>query len=402
MFPSNESFLTSVCVIAMKQALIALNEERYADALQLLAKADQACLPQQCIAYTRALCYVGSKDMPAALYELERAIQVDDRYMDALILKAKLLWETGQTLAGNNEMWKAHAVDHRHPDVDEFLRRMKGSSDEYYMLATRDIFLGDVKRAFQHLQVALEFDHNSTKVLLLKAGLYRRQKQFEDALRELELATKRMHEENLQEEVNRQISLTYNDMALHLFKDRLYEDAIVLLNEAIAFDKKEVDFYISRADCFRELKKYQQALADYHFCLELQPSHAEVENRLAYIHNALGVDLYNEGRYEQAQVEFTRAIHYRPQNAEFFVNRARAAYHSADMDQAFRDYKNAVAIDPYHAEAQTWLEQFLPTKPSAALPPGSGMLDRTQHLHIKSPNATRKPPKGVTVARSPR
>lgn len=57
-----------------------------------------------------------------------------------------------------------------------------------------------------------------TKLLLLRASIHRERRDFDQALSDLEKASKFMYAEGLENDVTTQIGLTYNDMGSSLFQ----------------------------------------------------------------------------------------------------------------------------------------------------------------------------------------
>ena len=94
---------------------------------------------------------------------------------------------------------------------------MKPRADEYYKKAVRLIFEGNKEIAYENIKRGLELFHDMSKLLLLRASLYRQEKDYENALNDLEKASKFMFAEGLENEVKTQIGLTYNDMGSSLF-----------------------------------------------------------------------------------------------------------------------------------------------------------------------------------------
>lgn len=63
-----------------------------------------------------------------------------------------------------------------------------------------------------------------------------------------------------------------------------------------------------------------------------------------------GLDYSNKGMYDEAIVEFTKAISSNPRNAVAFYNRGLAYHKNRRSDEAFSDYSTAIEIDPHNSE----------------------------------------------------
>ena len=66
------------------------------------------------------------------------------------------------------------------------------------------------------------------------------------------------------------------------------------------------------------------ALTDYKQALELDPTNWDVSCRAAVVHCELGVELFSKCSYEEAEKQFTSALHYNPKVSRFYLCRARA------------------------------------------------------------------------------
>jgi tetratricopeptide (TPR) repeat protein len=118
-----------------------------------------------------------------------------------MILKGKLLWSIDKIDEGNEMFWATHAIDPDHHEIVEFLSIMKPRAEEYYKKATKFIFEGNKMMAFEAIKKGLEMFHDMSKLLLLRASLYRQQRDYEQALNDLERASKFMFAEKLEHDV---------------------------------------------------------------------------------------------------------------------------------------------------------------------------------------------------------
>ena len=88
-------------------------------------------------------------------------------------------------------------------------------------------------------------------------------------------------------------------MGSQYFSRQMYENAITLFNEALKFIPGDSGVFTNRGDSYRELMKYNLALADYHHALDDQNGdEIKIKPRLALTHNAIGVSCYNSKDYE--------------------------------------------------------------------------------------------------------
>ena len=103
-----------------------------------------------------------------------------------------------------------------------------------------------------------------------------------------------MYAEGLENDVTDQIGLTYNDMGTSLFKKTRYQEALTILNEALNFMPSDSGIHLNRGDTYRELKRYNLALSDYHYALDLGGDSSLIKARLSLTHYALGAEQFNK------------------------------------------------------------------------------------------------------------
>ena len=147
------------------------------------------------MAYIRA----GNKEL--AFLEIEKCLERDPYNVEVMILKGKLQWSVDKIEEGNEMFWAAHAVDPEHHEVVEFLSIMKPRAEEYYKKATKFIFEGNRHLAMDSINKGLDLFHDMSKLLLLRASLNRQAKDYEQALNDLEKASKFMFAEKLEHDV---------------------------------------------------------------------------------------------------------------------------------------------------------------------------------------------------------
>lgn len=97
--------------------------------------------------------------------------------------------------------WQAHSLEPQHSEIVEFLQIMKPRAEEYYKKATKFIFEDNKAMALDSIKKGLDTFHDMTKLLLLRASIHRKDKDYESALNDLEKASKFMFAEGLESDV---------------------------------------------------------------------------------------------------------------------------------------------------------------------------------------------------------
>ena len=95
-------------------------------------------------------------------------------------------------------------------------------------------------------------------------------------------------------------------MGTSLFKKYRFNEALTILNEALNFLPLDPGIHLNRGDTYRELKRYNLALSDYHYAIDLGGSAATIKARLSLTHYALGAQCYNQQDFDGANIEFSR------------------------------------------------------------------------------------------------
>lgn len=319
--------------------------------------------------YLRALTFISIGERSMALKELEQCLvdSTSPLALEAYILKAKILWALQREHEGNAAMWLAFKLNPQHAEVQEFLKIVKPKLEEWHAKATTSIFDQNYEKALYCITKGFEVWPDSSRLLLLRAFVYRQQGNFEGALTELEKATRNMDYEQVTSKLKEQIGLTYNDMGQRLYSQELYQEAITLFNEALTYISTEPGCYVNRGDCYRQLSQYDLALADYNTALEMDGGSKDLKMRLALVYYSRGYQFLYRNDPEGAIIELSRSIFYEHSVADFYVQRATAYLRIQDTQKAFEDVKSALRINPSHTDAKTLLESFK-TKTTSSLP----------------------------------
>jgi tetratricopeptide (TPR) repeat protein len=159
-------------------------------------------------------------------------------------------------------------------------------------------------------------------------------------------------------------------------KARDWESADAHFSEAIQgalpFWSDKAKAYIWRGVSRSELKKYDEAIADFNEAIRLDPNNAmayrnrgathgrkgELEQALTDLGEAIrldpndplapydrGVVYYKKGEYDLAIADLGEAIRLKPNDAKAYWARGRAFAKKGDADQSKRDQQRAVDLD---------------------------------------------------------
>lgn len=123
---------------------------------------------------------------------------------------------------------------------------------------------------------------------------------------------------------------------------------------AIELQPNEPYLYQARGEVYRELSRYEDAVADFTMAIRLEP-------RDAQLYHARGTAWFGLHRQDEAIDDFTAAIELIPAHAGYFLSRG-LSYKNQDMyDRAVEDFNEAVKLDPndeslYRYLGECWVE----------------------------------------------
>jgi Tfp pilus assembly protein PilF len=135
----------------------------------------------------------------------------------------------------------------------------------------------------------------------------------------------------------------------------LNNTAMASCNDALASKlmvKDRVATLVNRGTLEAAALNIDAALADYDAALALRPQMADV-------HLDRGAALMRADRYDQARAEFDKALAMGTKSAHIaYLDRGMAEEKSGDVSAAYRDYKQALVVNPNFQEARAELSRF--------------------------------------------
>ena len=102
--------------------------------------------------------------------------------------------------------------------------------------------------------------------------------------------------------------------------------------------------YYNRGVAYKNEGRYDRAIADYTKAIKLDPKHA-------YAYHNRGIAYGDKGDYDHAIADYTQAIKLNPNYARAYYNRGIAYGEKGDYDRAIADYDTAIRLNPKYALA---------------------------------------------------
>jgi tetratricopeptide (TPR) repeat protein len=140
--------------------------------------------------------------------------------------------------------------------------------------------------------------------------------------------------------------------------------AINYYSEALKWEEGAANVLLARGDCSAAIHRYEDALNDYKKVLSLEEHHRGALERLCLLHDHWGGLLYNEGKYDLAEAEFSKAIHYDEENPTVFYHRALSRLMLQQPELAVRDVLSCRNLGTADPEILKMIAQFAPGKPT--------------------------------------
>ncbi|XP_060893495.1 tetratricopeptide repeat protein 16 [Labrus mixtus] len=286
---------------------------------------------------------------------------------DLYILRARLHKLLNQTSQCYQDVKSALVLEPTCPQAAALLDQLQEVSEQARQKAVDRSVTGQLPEALCMINIALENSPEDAKLYLFRGVLYRCLKDFTAAIEDLVQAAELRDEErddeggSLQQEVNFQLVLTYNDFSVGCFSRGLYAEATLLLNKAIEEEKEQAALYLNRGDCFFKQGEWIFALADYQQAEEMsQPDEPSVRLRLAVVYNTLGSHCVQDGCFQEAAEMFSLAVKYNPAAARYYENRSKAFRKLLHLDGARADLICLLILDPTNEELPPMMMSLFP------------------------------------------
>lgn len=294
---------------------------------------------------------------------------------EVYILRAKINWGRGLVEQGNQDIRAAGALQPTHPEVEGFIARSYAKSEKLYKDALACFTAKNYKESLEHIDHALYITSDDVKLHLMKAKLHRVMNDLQSAYeailkaKDIFLASYAEGEftMSIPHEIQKQINLILNEMALQYASTGDYHNAILLWNRIIREEHSSAamsvlpmdpQYHVNRGDCYRALHKLDEAIVDYQAALAIQPDDWSIKTKLSLSYYLVGTDDFNNSKFRETDFGLSKAIHYNPKVAEYYALRGRARYYLNAFYDAYRDFKRALRLDANNAEIQQRLQQF--------------------------------------------
>ncbi|RXN22660.1 tetratricopeptide repeat 16 isoform X1 [Labeo rohita] len=311
--PQTEAYHQRLAFIYYLQGQCLFDLGKFLEALESFTKAAELKPSFQPYHMRSLACLTALGRYSDCLRLVNNWLEMDGQSADLFTLRARLNHQLSQMTSCYHDLSSALRLDPSCPEAQALLKRLKETAEDSHQAAVDKALKGELSDALGKINTALEYNPNKAQYYLFRGILYRRLKDFTAAIEDLVVAVEfcgvgedppqtdlQDNSEDLEENAQTQLVLTYNDFAIQCFSRGLYSEAIMLLNKAI---EKQRD-----ANCFFKQCEWTFALADYQQAEEMDPDNTAIWLRLAIIHNTLGLHSYEDKKYQEAADKFSVAI----------------------------------------------------------------------------------------------
>ncbi|KAK2911666.1 hypothetical protein Q8A67_003799 [Cirrhinus molitorella] len=371
--PQTEAYPQRLAFIYYLQGQCLFDLGKFLEALESFTKAAELKPSFQPYHMRSLACLTALGHYSDCLRLVSNWLETDSQSADLFTLRARLHHQLNQMTLCYHDLRSAIRLKPSCPEAQALLRRLKDAAEDSHQAAVDKALKGELSDALGKINTALEYNPNKAQYYLFRGILYRRLKDFTAAIEDLVLAVEfcgvaedppqgdlQDNSEDLEEDAQTQLVLTYNDFAIQCFSQGLYSEAIMLLNKAIEKQRGASELFINRGDCFFKQCEWTFALADYQQAEEMDPGNTAIWLRLAIIHNTLGLHSYQDKKYQEAADKFSVAVKYNPGAVQYYENRAKAYSKVAKMEEAKMDAIRVLILEPTNEQVVPLLLSLLP------------------------------------------
>jgi tetratricopeptide (TPR) repeat protein len=140
----------------------------------------------------------------------------------------------------------------------------------------------------------------------------------------------------------------HNVLGIGYFYDFRFEEAMREYQEAARLRPNFIEAYINMGLIYKARKQYAESISIYQKILSVSAYNAQ---HFANIYNEIGTSYAEMGELEQSVSAFAAAVKHNPDSAEFRNNYAFALATRGNLDDALREYKSAISLDPGNSYA---------------------------------------------------
>ncbi|KAL4825816.1 hypothetical protein H8958_011375 [Nasalis larvatus] len=334
----------------------------FLDALNVLSHAAELQPEKACFRYRCMACLLALRRHPACLSLVTEELKQDTTNADVYILRARLYNFLQKPHLCYRDLHGALLLNPKHPQARMLLQKMVAQAQQARQDAAILAVQGRLQHALQRINCAIENNPLDPSLFLFRGTMYRRLQEFdgavEDFLKVLDMVTE--DQEDMVRQAQRQLLLTYNDFAVHCYRQGAYQEGVLLLNKALRDEQQEKGLYINRGDCFFQLGNLAFAEADYQQALALSPQDEGANTRMGLLQEKMGFCEQKRRQFQKAEDHFSTAIRHNPQKAQYYLYRAKSRQLLQNIFGARQDVATVLLLNPKQPKLSLLMTNLFP------------------------------------------
>ena len=276
----------------------------------------------------RADYFLEEQNPKEAMQDINRAFRIDTAYLPTLLKQADFLTKSGKLELSLNVIDKANQL-HRNSSV------VQVAYSQLYLVARNN------EKSLSYADLAIKYDMYNAEAYYLKGFNFL----------EIGDTAKAISSYRTAVEQDPDYFEAFLELGL-IFSQKNDPLALEYFNNALEIQPTEKRALYSKGMYEQEHEMYNEAMLTYTAAIKSNPDFREAHYNLGYIH------LFYLKLYRQSQQYFTDAIEVDPRYKEAYYNRGYAFEMLGDINNAAKDYRKALEIDPSYDYAAKGLSRL--------------------------------------------
>uniref|UniRef100_A0A8D2HQZ5 Tetratricopeptide repeat domain 16 n=1 Tax=Urocitellus parryii TaxID=9999 RepID=A0A8D2HQZ5_UROPR len=346
--PENPKYLERLAFVLYIQGQCLYEQCDYLDALNIFSQGSTLQPDKPCFRYRCIACLMALKRHQDCLSLITKEVKQGTTNADIYILRARLYNFFQKPRLCYRDLRSALLLDPKNLQAKLLLQMMVDQAQQARQDAGILAVQGLLQHALQCIDSAIENNPLDPSLFLFRGTIYRRLQEFDRAVEDLLKALDMLSDDQdkMVQQAQRQLLLTYNDFAVHCYKQGAYQEGVLLLNKALRDEQQEKGLYINRGDCFFQLGNLAFAEADYKQALALSPQDEGANMRMGMLQEKMGFCEEKRRQFQKAENHFSAAIQHNPCKAQYYMYRAKSRQLLQDIFGARQDVATALLLNP--------------------------------------------------------
>ncbi|MDB4061894.1 tetratricopeptide repeat protein [Vicingaceae bacterium] len=276
----------------------------------------------------RADYFLEKQNPKEAMQDINRAFRIDTVYLPTLLKQADFLTKSGKLELSLNVIDKANQL-HRNSST------VQVAYSQLYLVARNN------EKSLSYADLAIKYDMYNAEAYYLKGFNFLEIGDTSKAISSYQTAV----------EQDPEYFEAFLELGL-IFSQKNDPIALEYINNALEIQSTERRALYSKGMYEQEHEMFNEAMLTYTAAIKSNPDFREAYYNLGYIH------LFYLKLYRQSQQYFTDAIDVDPRYKEAYYNRGYAFELLGDINNAAKDYRKALEIDPSYDYAAKGLSRL--------------------------------------------